>query len=166
MDLPTGYSPPAYANTSDDRGGWAVIASSVGLVFVLLLASIRCYTRNRFRSRMLWEDAAIIGTVVSSPNQFDYLVFGTHRVAGIWIPLRRYVHVALERYIRCRWSICADALRERFALHHCYLLRPYRRVVSHTYFESRALAHTIHQILHRSQHAHIDRGCVHDRFRL
>jgi hypothetical protein len=92
MDLPTAYSPPAYANTSDDRGGWAVIASSVGLVFVILLASIRCYTRNPFRSRMLWEDAAIIGAVVSSPNQYDYLVFGAHRVAGICHYTKRFGH--------------------------------------------------------------------------
>jgi hypothetical protein len=43
-----------------------VIASSVGLVFILLLASIRFYTRNPFRSRILWEDAAIVVATVSS----------------------------------------------------------------------------------------------------
>jgi hypothetical protein len=74
MDLPTGYSPPAYANTSDDRGGWAVIASSVGLVFIILLASIRSYTRNPFRSRILWEDAAIIIATVSSLIQVARLL--------------------------------------------------------------------------------------------
>jgi len=65
MDLPNGYSPPAYANNLDDHGGWAVIASSVGLVFILMLAAIKSYTRNPFRSRMRWEDAAIIMATVS-----------------------------------------------------------------------------------------------------
>jgi hypothetical protein len=75
MDLPTGYSPPAYSNTPDDHRGWAVIASSVGLVFILTLASIRSYTRNPFRSRLLWEDAAIIVAVVSSLIQRVRLFF-------------------------------------------------------------------------------------------
>lgn len=60
MSLPAGYSPPAYANTPDDRAGWAVVASGVGLVFVLLFASIRLYTRYPFRSRLLYDDLAII----------------------------------------------------------------------------------------------------------
>ena len=83
MDLPTGYSPPPYANTSDDRGGWAVIASSVGLVFILLLASIRSYTRNPFRSRILWEDAAIIIATVSSLIQAARFAIVAYRNAGL-----------------------------------------------------------------------------------
>jgi hypothetical protein len=60
MSLPTGYSSPAYANTPEDRGGWAVVASGVGLVFILLFASLRLYTRYPFRSRLLYDDLAII----------------------------------------------------------------------------------------------------------
>lgn len=60
MSLPAGYSPPAFANTPEDRGGWVVIASGVGLVFILLFASLRLYTRYPFRSRLLYDDLAII----------------------------------------------------------------------------------------------------------
>ncbi|KAM0719085.1 hypothetical protein Q7P37_004990 [Cladosporium fusiforme] len=60
MSLPAGYSPPAYANTPDDRGGWAVVASGVGLVPVLLFALTRLYTRYPFRSRLLHDDVLII----------------------------------------------------------------------------------------------------------
>lgn len=64
MSLPDGYSPPAYANTPDDHGGWAIIASGVGLVFILLFASIRLYTRYPFRSRLLYDDVAIMISTV------------------------------------------------------------------------------------------------------
>jgi hypothetical protein len=50
----------SYANTPEDRGGWAVVASGVGLVFILLFASLRLYTRYPFRSRLLYDDLAII----------------------------------------------------------------------------------------------------------
>lgn len=60
MSLPAGYSSPAFANTPEDRGGWAVVSSGVGLVFILLFASLRLYTRYPFRSRLLYDDLAII----------------------------------------------------------------------------------------------------------
>jgi hypothetical protein len=60
MSLPPGYSSPAYTNTPEDRGGWAVVASGVALVFILLFASLRLYTRYPFRSRLLYDDLAII----------------------------------------------------------------------------------------------------------
>jgi len=60
MSLPAGYSSPAFANTPEDRGGWAVVASGVGLVFILLFASLRLYTRYPSRSRLLYDDLAII----------------------------------------------------------------------------------------------------------
>lgn len=60
MSLPAGYSPAAYGNSSDDLGGWAVIASGSGLVVILIFASIRLYTRYPFRSRLLYDDVAII----------------------------------------------------------------------------------------------------------
>lgn len=60
MSLPTGYSPPAYANTSYDRGGCAVVASGVGLVPIILLALTRLYTRYPFRTRLFHDDALII----------------------------------------------------------------------------------------------------------
>jgi hypothetical protein len=64
MSLPAGYSSPAFANTPEDRGGWAVIASGVGLVFILMFASLRLYTRYPFRSRLLYDDLAIIVSTV------------------------------------------------------------------------------------------------------
>lgn len=60
MSLPAGYSPPAYANTADDRGGWAVVASGVGLVLISLFAMTRLYARYPFRSRLLRDDILII----------------------------------------------------------------------------------------------------------
>lgn len=60
MSLPAGYSPPSYANTPDDHGGWAVISSGVSLVFIIMFGSIRLYTRYPFRSRLLYDDIAVI----------------------------------------------------------------------------------------------------------
>ncbi|KAL1586927.1 hypothetical protein WHR41_04179 [Cladosporium halotolerans] len=60
MSLPAGYSPAAYGNSPDDLGGWTVIASGSGLVVILIFASIRLYTRYPFRSRLLYDDVAII----------------------------------------------------------------------------------------------------------
>jgi predicted ATP-dependent serine protease len=43
-----------------------VIASGVGLVFVLLFASLRLYTRYPFRSRLLYDDLVVIVSTASA----------------------------------------------------------------------------------------------------
>jgi hypothetical protein len=60
MSLPAGCSPPVYANIPEDRSGWAVIVGGVNLVFILLFASLRLYTRYPFGSRRRYDDVAII----------------------------------------------------------------------------------------------------------
>lgn len=82
MSLPAGYSSPAYANTSEDRGGWAVIASGVGLVLILLFASLRLYTRYPFRSRLLYDDLAIIVSAVAAIIQSSLVIAAVSQGLG------------------------------------------------------------------------------------
>ena len=76
------YSPPAYANTPEDRAGWAVVASGVGLVFILLFASIRLYTRYPFRSRLLYDDVAIIVSTIFAIIQSSLVIVAASHGLG------------------------------------------------------------------------------------
>lgn len=82
MSLPTGYSRPAYANTPEDRSGWAVIASGVGLVFILLFAALRLYTRYPFRSRLLYDDLAIIVSAAAAIIQSSLVIAAVSQGLG------------------------------------------------------------------------------------
>lgn len=82
MSLPAGYSSPAYANTSEDRGGWAVIASGVGLVLILLFASLRLYTRYPFRSRLLYDDLTIIVSTTAAIVQSGLVIAAVSQGLG------------------------------------------------------------------------------------
>lgn len=82
MSLPAGYSSPAFANTPEDRGGWAVIASGVGLVFILLFASLRLYTRYPLRSRLLYDDLAIIISTVAAIIQSALVIAAVSQGLG------------------------------------------------------------------------------------
>lgn len=93
MSLPDGYSPPAYANTSEDHGGWAIIASGVGLVFILLFASIRLYTRYPFRSRLLYDDVAIMISTVRLSSGCTSTSKSLHPMQGVCSRSKQSCHL-------------------------------------------------------------------------
>jgi len=51
-----------------------VIASGTGLVFILLFASLRLYTRYPFRLRLLYDDLAIIVSTASAIVQSTLII--------------------------------------------------------------------------------------------
>lgn len=63
--LPPGYSSANYPITPDDHGGYAVIASGVGLVFILLFATIRVWTRFPLRRALNLDDLVLFASTVS-----------------------------------------------------------------------------------------------------
>jgi len=67
--LPSGFSPAAHPLSPDDHSGWAVVASSIGLLFVLLFASIRLWIRNPLRSKLYPDDFALLAATLLATIQ-------------------------------------------------------------------------------------------------
>ncbi|KAK3112584.1 hypothetical protein LTR53_010978 [Teratosphaeriaceae sp. CCFEE 6253] len=57
--VPAGHSPAAHPLSPDDRSGWAVVASGIALLFILLFACIRLWIRNPFRATVFPDDFAL-----------------------------------------------------------------------------------------------------------
>lgn len=62
--VPRGYSRSRYALTDDDHAGWAVVASSVGLMVMVLFATIIICYRRMVRSHGRQYDACIAASLV------------------------------------------------------------------------------------------------------
>ena len=132
MSLPAGYSSPAFANTPEDRGGWAVVSRGVGLVFILLFASLRLYTRYPFRSRLLYDDLAIIIStavaIIESALVIAAVSYGLGKSTQVLEPVERDPTEKVsfsQRHENIKQE--ADfhsqvALRKRSFLPHCYFL--------------------------------------------
>lgn len=176
MSLPAGYSPPAYANTHEDRAGWAVVASGVGLVFIILFASIRLYTRYPFRSRLLYDDLAIIVSTAFAIIQSSLVIgaasHGLGKAAsiiqpGMQLPTEKVTNsTEASRLPQERLTVCSDALRERSILSPVDFLLPNRCPVSSLRLKSRALAQARLENRYISEHTHGSRCNLHDRLRL
>ncbi|KAK3114964.1 hypothetical protein LTR53_006143 [Teratosphaeriaceae sp. CCFEE 6253] len=57
--VPAGHSPAAHPLSPDDRSGWAVVASGIALLFILLFAGIRLWVRNPVRATLFPDDLAL-----------------------------------------------------------------------------------------------------------
>ena len=132
MSLPAGYSSPAFANTPEDRGGWAVISSGVGLVFILLFASLRLYTRYPFRSRLLYDDLAIIVStavaIIESALVIAAVSYGLGKSTTVLEPGERDPTEKVSYFAAPQNSEhlanfhSQVALRKRYILPRCYFL--------------------------------------------
>ncbi|KAK5709918.1 hypothetical protein LTR17_019366 [Elasticomyces elasticus] len=80
--LPPGYSPAAHPLTPDDHSGWAVIASSVGLLFVLLFASIRLWIRNPARPVLYADDIALFAATALATIQSILIISASDHGLG------------------------------------------------------------------------------------
>ncbi|TKA63261.1 hypothetical protein B0A55_09620 [Friedmanniomyces simplex] len=67
--LPSGYSPAAHPLSPDDHGGWAVVASSIGLLFILTFACIRLWVRNPLRAKLYPNDIALLAATALATIQ-------------------------------------------------------------------------------------------------
>jgi hypothetical protein len=62
-----GQSPPLMVISSTDKGGVIIIATALGLAFVLVSLLIRAYVRYGFSpGRFAWDDGFILTAAVSS----------------------------------------------------------------------------------------------------
>ena len=66
VPLPSGYSPNSDAVSSDDHGGWAMVAGGVQLVFTLLFLGIRVWLRRQTRGGLFVDDWIILVSTVSA----------------------------------------------------------------------------------------------------
>ncbi|KAK4561149.1 hypothetical protein LTR86_005104 [Recurvomyces mirabilis] len=82
IPLPSGYSAPEYVISSTDRGGWAVIASSISLTFILLFAAIRLWMRYPFRNAFSSDDIVLLTATVISSAQSSLVLVAAHLGIG------------------------------------------------------------------------------------
>ncbi|OQO01893.1 hypothetical protein B0A48_12366 [Cryoendolithus antarcticus] len=62
--VPSGYGNPPYGNDENDRGGWAVVAGGVALLFVAMFGAMRVYIRFPFNGRLLRDDATVFAASI------------------------------------------------------------------------------------------------------
>lgn len=77
QSVPPGYSRSRYAITQDDHAGWAVVASSVGLMVMVFFATIIIWYRRMVRSEGWHYDACIAASLVHQVNAFYFDKSGT-----------------------------------------------------------------------------------------
>jgi len=66
--IPPGYSPSRYTIRTDDHSGWAVVASSIGLMVILLFGSIAVCHGHMINFPGRHYDACILIFMVSRSN--------------------------------------------------------------------------------------------------
>ena len=66
--LPPGYSPASYTVTANDHAGLAVIASGIGLVFMLLFVMIRLWMRYPLRTTPYLDDTTVAVATVRTTD--------------------------------------------------------------------------------------------------
>jgi hypothetical protein len=71
--IPPGYSPPRYTITNDNHSGWAVVASGIGLMVVLLFGFIIICYRRVLGVPGRYYDACVMTFMVSRSKDLAYV---------------------------------------------------------------------------------------------